>query len=143
MRPRGAMLVSALFAGGLGKGLERVKYKTDAELLTLASQGEESQALLDWQSSKARSSPGWVAGIDRLTERRTRAWLSERLVHHALRGKSALCVGARAGGEVRAFRASGAFAVGIDLYPAEVGNGSTLVLRGNAASLQCVAEHAL
>lgn len=51
----------------------------------------------------------------------------------SLRGKSVLCIGARGGGEVRAFRKLGAFAVGVDLYPAI---GTNLVLPGNALDLQ-------
>lgn len=120
------------------QGPHRVNFKSEKEVAGLgAAQGEDAQArVLEWQSSKARLNPTWVAGVDRTTERRVQAWLGAHLVPGALHGRSALCVGARAGGEVRAFRAAGAFAVGVDLFPAEQGNGSTLVLRGDAASLQ-------
>tara|TARA_B110001452_G_C15138418_1_gene396403 strand:- start:581 stop:808 length:228 start_codon:yes stop_codon:yes gene_type:complete len=48
-----------------------------------------------------------------------------------------LCIGARTGGEVRAFRSLGAFSVGIDLYPVP---GTNLVLPGNAMALQFASE---
>merc|ERR1712157_41357 len=84
---------------------------------------------LMWQSAKARSSPQWIARVDQDAER------SAKLHYHSMdvHGRSVLCIGARAGGEVRAFRSMGAFAVGIDLYPA---SGTNLVLPGNAHSLQ-------
>ena len=94
--------------------------------------------LVEWQTSKARANPSWVQSIDKKVEAKTRArwaWL----LREELRGKSVLCVGARGGGEVRAFRSLGAFAVGVDLYPAA---GTDLVLPGNAHYLQFASSSA-
>ena len=63
----------------------------------LASTLSDDAATLAWQSSKAQSNPELVQFIDRAMERVTRT----RYRHLDLRGKSMLCVGARAGGEVR------------------------------------------
>lgn len=86
-------------------------------------------AVAEWQGSKVRADPGWVKGIDRNTEAVVyRLYQGERM-----RGRLVLCVGARGGGEVRAFRRMGAFAVGIDLEPAPFAN--DLVLRASALAL--------
>merc|ERR1712194_70287 len=50
-----------------------------------------------------------------------------------LRGTNVLCVGARLGGEVRAFHRLGALAIGIDFNP---GAHNLLVLAGDAHNLQ-------
>lgn len=50
-----------------------------------------------------------------------------------VRGKTVLCVGARLGGEVRAFKNLGALAVGVDLNP---GPANAHVLYGSATALQ-------
>ena len=50
-----------------------------------------------------------------------------------IKGKSVLCVGARRGGEVRAFQDLGALAIGIDFNP---GERSMHVLYGSASELQ-------
>src|SRR5262245_14123867 len=51
----------------------------------------------------------------------------------SLRGKSILCLGARLGGEVRAFRRLGALALGVDLEP---GPNNRHVLPGDVHALQ-------
>jgi SAM-dependent methyltransferase len=56
------------------------------------------------------------------------AALVDRLVRSDLEGRSVLCLAARLGGEVRAFRRLGAFAVGVDLNP---GGASRYVLEGD------------
>ena len=114
--------------------VQHISLFSDDEIAALAKE-RDSAAVVRWQSSKARSSPQWVAMIDHFVERSTDRLLRDHMLPGALRGRNVLCVGARAGGEVRAFRSLGAFAVGIDLYPAERGN-ATLVLRGSAHALQ-------
>lgn len=57
----------------------------------------------------------------------------QRYVHLRVSGLTVLCVGARGGGEVRAFRLLGSFAVGTDIFPTD---GGELVLKGSAHSLQ-------
>lgn len=52
-------------------------------------------------------------------------------------GEKVLCLGARLGGEVRAFTGRGAFAVGVDLNP---GNGNRWVLSGDFHALQFADE---
>lgn len=49
------------------------------------------------------------------------------------RGKNVLCLGARLGGEVQAFRSAGALAIGIDLEP---GEGNQYVLTGDFHNIQ-------
>ena len=59
---------------------------------------------------------GKKMALDMLVQRHYKA-LTGRLQTYNLKGKSVLCLGARLGQEVRAFRRCGAFAVGIDLNP--------------------------
>lgn len=76
-----------------------------------------------------------LSAFDRHTERDVRTFYQRNGLSKLklnLRGRNMLCVGARAGGEVRAFQSLGAFAVGIDLFP---GNAS-LVLQGDAMNIQ-------
>lgn len=79
------------------------------------------------QRSKLDAMPGFVADVDAQVE----AVLAERLPA-GVAGASVLCLGARLGGEVRAFRAAGAFAVGVDLNP---GAGNRWVLPGDFHAL--------
>lgn len=53
--------------------------------------------------------------------------------HYKIQGKNVLCIGARLGGEVRAFQGLGALSVGIDLMPGEY---NKHVLYGSASDLQ-------
>lgn len=96
---------------------------------SLAAMLRNDSALKAWQATKAQANPAWVRKVDHHVERELR----QRLSDVNLRGLSVLCVGARAGGEVRALRSAGAFAVGIDLQPAADTN---LVLVGDAERLQ-------
>lgn len=57
----------------------------------------------------------------------------ERYARLSLRGKSILCLGARLGGEVRAFTSLGALAVGIDFEP---GKDNRFVMKGDVHDLQ-------
>lgn len=68
-------------------------------------------------------------------EARFRAVLRERLKQTGLtaRGKKALCLGARLGAEVAAFRDCGCFAVGVDLCP---GENNPFVLYGDFHGLE-------
>lgn len=95
-------------------GLRRRAYRSDEEYVA-------------HQRSKLGRMSGFIADVDRELER----VLAERLPD-GLAGKSVLCLAARLGGEVRAFRAAGAFAVGIDLNP---GNENRWVLPGNFHAL--------
>jgi SAM-dependent methyltransferase len=61
-------------------------------------------------------------------EKRLKEELADRFRSVPLRGRSVLCLGARLGAEVRAFRDLGAFAVGVDLNP---GERNELVLLGD------------
>jgi SAM-dependent methyltransferase len=72
-----------------------------------------------------------LGGLDlREYDRRYGALLTDRLRHenHIPAGSSVLCLGARIGTEVKAFRDLGHFAVGIDLNP---GSANDLVLQGD------------
>lgn len=82
-------------------------------------------------------------------DRRFRTALGERLaaLPFELEGRCVVCVGARQGGEVRAFHGRGAFAVGVDLNP---GPGSQHVLPADfhdlpfaGASVDCVYTNSL
>lgn len=106
------------------------RYLNDTELLTTLANASKT---LEWQSQKARDSPEWVRGVDRSVENGIYNMFRRQGID--MRGKNVLCIGARAGGEVRAFRRLGAFAVGIDLFPIEFQHGA-LVLRGTALDLQ-------
>lgn len=65
----------------------------------------------DHQKSKLEALGDFVNGVDHELEQ----VLADRIP--VVTGRSVLCLGARLGGEVRAFRSAGAFAVGIDLNP--------------------------
>ena len=54
-------------------------------------------------------------------------------IREKIQGRAVLCVGARLGGEVRAFKNLGALALGVDLNP---GLENKFVLHGSATSLQ-------
>lgn len=85
------------------------------------------------QGSKARDLPMLIASIDLMTEAKVKKYFTQAVMDGQLelRGRIVLCIGARGGGEVRAFRDLGAFAVGVDLFPTN----SNLVLHGDAMSL--------
>jgi len=103
-----------------------------AHLLTtdeLKSLVANESAYVSWQGSKIHANLEWVRYIDRKVEN----GMKTRLAGLDLSGRSVLCIGARAGGEVRAFTSLGAFAVGIDLEPE---SSSEFVLKGNAMKLQ-------
>lgn len=70
---------------------------------------------LDHQASKLPANIGWI----RATNAKYREALRERLRYHDFiePRMSVLCLGARLGGEVRAFQDLGCFAVGIDINP--------------------------
>jgi SAM-dependent methyltransferase len=67
--------------------------------------------------------------------------LGERIADLELSGRSVLCLAARVGTEVRAFRLAGSFAVGIDLNPGQknpyvtYGDFHSLAFRGGSVSL--------
>ena len=73
------------------------------------------ESYIEHQRSKATLLSEFVEEVDALVER----VVGERLepITEFLYGKAALCLGARGGGEVRAFRSHGSFAIGIDLAP--------------------------
>ena len=108
------------------KRLVRAPHLTDEQLQRVL---DNETALLEWQSDKARNNIRWVQRMDHALEGNVR----RRYADANLRGLAVLCLGARAGGEVRAFRSLGAFAVGVDPYPAD---GGDLVLKGSAQKLQ-------
>lgn len=68
---------------------------------------------LKHQGSKLINHPNEVKTIDINYEK----IVFERYLNYNLEGKSILCLGARLGGEVRAFKRLGAMAIGIDIQP--------------------------
>ncbi len=106
--------------------LKHIDAPTSSQVEVLIS---NETAYVNWQGSKIRENQDWVLNVDRNVERSIRArWSGLKLL-----GKSVLCIGARAGGEVRAFASMGAFAIGIDIAPLP---GSKHVLPGDAMKLQ-------
>ena len=91
-------------------------------------------AYVEWQGSKTRENPSWIKSVDKRIEQ----FVRQQWAREDVRGRTVLCIGARAGGEVRAFRALGAFAVGIDLEPAA--SAHDVVLRANALRLPFAPE---
>jgi SAM-dependent methyltransferase len=85
------------------------------------------------QRTKMEDLPDLVAMRDKGTEAEVYGYLDHEIKKGSmqLRQKTALCVGARGGGEVRAMIRLGAFAVGVDLHPVN----STLVLQGDGMTL--------
>jgi len=94
----------------------------------------EEESYLALQESKMKLHPALVRGFDAVTERKVLQYFgpATRSGELVLRGKSMLCVGARGGGEIRAFGSLGAFAVGIDLFPTN----AEYVLKGDAHNLR-------
>lgn len=86
---------------------------------------------VDHQRSKLDGTSTWVTEVH---DPRLRDALAGRLDSRSFvrPGMSVLCLGARTGGEVQAFRDVGCFAVGIDLNP---GGASSYVLDGDFHSL--------
>lgn len=78
------------------------------------------------QRSKLDTRQEWVSEVDQMVER----VIADRLPD--VSGRSVLCLAARLGGEVRAFRSAGAFAIGIDLNP---GDSNRWVLPGDFHAL--------
>ena len=67
------------------------------------------------QASKLTKHPEWVKDIDTKYEKA----VFERYKGKQLSGEAVLCLGARLGGEVRAFKRIGALAIGVDINPGE------------------------
>jgi SAM-dependent methyltransferase len=83
------------------------------------------------QAQKLTSKLGWCRSVDQDCYDKLLAVLHRYPI--TAPGMSVLCLGARLGGEVRAFREMGCFAVGIDLNP---GENNTLVLYGDFHHIQ-------
>ena len=103
------------------------------EWLRSSSESDTYAAYIQKQSSKLNSLPQKVKHIDIERQRQViqefRKILDERIGNiDSLQGKTMICLGARLGGEVRAFKTLGAIAIGIDLNP---GKDSMDVLAGD------------
>jgi SAM-dependent methyltransferase len=103
-------------------GLEHHAIMSDDDLHNIL---QDPNKTLEWQSSKAKESPAFVNQIDKAIESTIKKRFGR--IQGMIAGKSVLCVGARAGGEVRAFGSLGAFSVGIDIFPAD--NGTSVLLQ--------------
>ena len=86
-------------------------------------------AYVQHQSAKLRREFDVIAEHDKAYE----DIVVERYRDQNLAGKTVLCLGARLGGEVRAFRRLGALSVGVDLEP---GRDNRFVLPGDVHDLQ-------
>jgi SAM-dependent methyltransferase len=86
-------------------------------------------AYVEHQSAKLRREFDVIAEHDKAYE----DIVVERYGGDALAGRAVLCLGARLGGEVRAFRRLGALSVGVDLEP---GRDNRFVLPGDVHDLQ-------
>jgi SAM-dependent methyltransferase len=83
------------------------------EMIRRIREGLSKQEYLSWQSEKTDKHPGTVARMNN----KAHDAIMNRMIDYVDRGKSMLCIGARLGGEVWAFRKMGWFAVGVDLNP--------------------------
>lgn len=103
-------------------------------LFTLAAAWFNESAYVLQQGSKLAKMPDKVKHWDKVTERHVFKYFSKPEIDADLnlQGKSMVCVGARAGGEVRAFMRLGAFAIGVDIFPAN----DVYVLKGDAMNMQ-------
>lgn len=102
----------------LGDGFKRRAYDSDQEY-------REKQA------QKLDSKLGWCRYVDEECYQKLLAVLRANSI--VAPGMAVLCLGARLGGEVRAFLEMGCFAIGIDLNP---GEDNTLVLHGDFHHIQ-------
>jgi SAM-dependent methyltransferase len=107
-------------------GLQAATGYTDEQLSGVL---KNETAYIQWQGSKTLDNPSWIQSVDRRVEQ----FVRQQYAKEDVRGRTVLCIGARGGGEVRAFRTLGAFAVGIDLEPAIFAH--DIVLRANALKL--------
>jgi len=108
------------------EGLQRPEIKSDSHLQEVIN---DQKTYEEWQGSKIQSNAEWVYAVDEKVYLRTK----KRYASLDVRGLNLLCIGARAGGEVRAFIGLGAYALGIDVAPSPK---SKYVLYGDGRNLQ-------
>lgn len=92
--------------------------------LQLAGESSTYKTYVKLQQSKLRQLPDKIERIDRCRQAQVADELSHITTSRAagissFAGTTVLCLGARLGGEVRAFKSHGATALGIDLNPGE------------------------
>jgi len=91
----------------------------------------DTEQYMEQQSAKLASKEAWCRKVDQKNMECLTAVLIKAGVTSP--GMSVLCLAARLGGEVRAFRQQGCFAIGIDVNP---GGKSDTVLHGDFHALQ-------
>jgi ubiquinone/menaquinone biosynthesis C-methylase UbiE len=97
--------------------------------MTSKKYGSYEEYVIHQKAKLKTLKPEWLEHHDSVYRKE----LSGRIASMDLKGRSVLCLGARTGGEVRAFAEAGAFAVGIDLEP---GKNNPWVLPGDFHNIQ-------
>ena len=119
-----AVMVLAVAAGDLMQTAQETERTTSDLGLSLKRRGatDTYSAYIRTQQSKLDKVRTKIDAIDVGRQHQVKREFAKALAEGtaglaSLRGKTVLCLGARLGGEVRAFKALGAVALGIDLNP--------------------------
>lgn len=126
------ILVEANGIGGKGKPIYGGGSAADKDSETYKAYTKQQKAKLDRFLSSAKGA-ATVRAIDATWSTRLPAAYNELNLKNDVPGRTVLCLGARLGGEVRAFTSMNALAIGIDLNP---GPNNPYVLPGDFHHLQ-------
>ena len=100
---------------------------------TFKKKYKDYQEYINHQKGKLEKENNWIEGFDENYFQILNERLEEDFMQHEIVIGNALCLGARLGGEVRAFIKLGCFAIGIDLNP---GKNNNNVLQGDFHDIQ-------
>ena len=100
---------------------------------TFKKQYKDYQEYIAHQKGKLEKEYYWITGFDENYFQILNERLEDDFMQHGIKIGNVLCLGARLGGEVRAFVERGCFAIGIDLNP---GGNNKYVLQGDFHDIQ-------